>query len=1007
MPPEEALQDNKKYRVVWQVLQALRAHDDRFNATVNKIELNKNRPDQIQVIGVGGGSSDEDEDKKPRQIALALGDLDAWKAAIYARIVLKCGDRRYWESWAGDVAKIAERHIARIQALVESGTPEHKKAFERFLSGLHENINPSISEDEAIEMLSQHLITRPVFDALFEGYEFTRHNPVSRSMQDVLDVLEGQAIGKEVEALQGFYDSVRARVSGIDNAEGRQKVIVELYDKFFMLAFPKMAERLGIVYTPTEVVDFIIQSAEHALRTHFGVGLTDQGVHILDPFTGTGTFIVRLLQSGLIRPEDLERKYRHELHANEIVLLAYYIGAINIEETYHGLAGGDYRPFEGIVLTDTFQLTEGKGAIDGIIFPVNSSRARRQKAQDIRVVISNPPYSAQQDSENDNNKNLKYPMLDERIQQTYAARSDAGLLKNLYDSYVRAIRWASDRIKDQGVVGFVTNASFIDAKNMDGLRKCLADEFSAIYCFNLRGNQRTSGETSRREGGKIFGSGSRAPVAITLLVKDPKHNGHCELYYHDIGDYLTREQKLEIVRGFGSIAAGAMPWRRVTPNDSGDWINQRHPEFQGFMPLGDKDDATATRIFSTYSLGLVTNRDFWTYNYGRGAVEANMRRMIDFYNAEVNRYRATFDGQPADASLDVAGFINPDATKISWTRSLKQELGKGRNHAFDPSCIVQSMYRPFSKQWLYFNRRFNEMVYQMPCLFPTPEHGNRVISVTGIGASRAFSALMADAIPNLHMHDTGQCFPLYWYERPAEPGLLLGGAPADNGYVRRDAITDEALSVFHGHYHDPSIGKEDIFYYVYGILHSPEYRSRYETDLKKMLPRVPFGPDFWGFSKAGRELAKWHLGYESVEPYPLTESSPELGLDPKGHYRAEKMVFAKNGKDVDRTTIIYNSKVRLSGIPLEAYEYVVNGKPAIEWVMERYAATTDKDSGIRNDPNAWSDDPRYIVDLVKRIVRVSLETVRIVRDLSRLAILPADAVNQAANAEARLPGVVS
>lgn len=990
MPADEALKDNQRYRVVWQVLQALRAHDDRFNATVNQIELNKKRPNQIQVIGVGGGEEGEGKDGKEgkgTQFSLVFPEIEAWRDAIYARIVLKCGDRRYWEDWAKDVAKIAERHTARVTALIESGG-EAKQAFDRFLSGLQENINPAIGQGEAIEMLSQHLITRPVFDALFENYSFTQHNPVSLAMQGVLDVLEAHSLEKEVEALQGFYESIRQRVKGIDNAEGRQKVIIELYDKFFKRAFPKMAERLGIVYTPVEVVDFIIQSAEEALRQHFGVGLTDKNVHILDPFTGTGTFIVRLLHSGLIQPKDLERKYREELHANEIVLLAYYIAAINIEEAYHGFQRGAYQPFDGIVLTDTFQMgEEGKQKGFGeAMFPENNQRVRRQKQRDIRVIVANPPYSAQQDSENDNNQNIDYPLLDARIRSTYAAESAAKLKKNLYDSYIRAIRWASDRIKDQGVIGFVTNGSFVDANNMDGLRKSLTEEFSTVYCFNLRGNARTQGEQRRKEKGNVFGEGTRTPVAITLLIKDPKHKGSRKLLYHDIGDYLSREEKLKIVREFGSIKA--LPWKTLTPNVEGDWVNQRNPEFEMFMPMGDKADG-GDALFSIYSQGVLSARDSWVYNFSKESVAANMGRMIDFHSKEVARYQAACEGKQKGQWPSVDDFVDSDSKKISWTANLKAEVIQGRQHRFDQAGLVPSIYRPFSKTWMYFNRRFNERVYQIPSILPSPRQSNIVIALTGVGASKGFSALLVNVVPNYHFHDTGQCFPIFWYEKAeegkqGESGGLFDtstATPDADGYVRRDAITDWALDEFHKNYGDKKITKEDIFYYVYGLLHSPLYREKYESSLKKMLPRIPYAPDFWGFSKAGRELAKWHLNYEAVDPWPLTEESKDLVLDTKAHYRVEKMVFAKNGKAVDKSTIVYNSRVRLSGIPPEAYDYVVNGKPAIEWVMERYAVTIDKDSGIKNDPNEWSDDPRYIIDLVKRVVRVSIETVKIVKKL--------------------------
>lgn len=985
MAPEEALKDNQKYKVVWQVLQALRAHDDRFNATVNQIELNKNRPEQIQVIGVGGDNEDQGNDgeksglgEKSRQASFNFPNLAEWRDAIFARIVKKCGDRRYWETWASDVAQIAERHITRIKALLDADNAGHRKAFEEFLAGLKENLNPAITRDDAIEMLSQHLITKPVFDALFEGYSFAEHNPVSLSMQKMLDVLEGQALEKETQKLEKFYASVQERAAGIDNAEGKQKIIVELYDKFFRSAFPRMAERLGIVYTPTEIVDFIINSANEALRQEFGASLSDAGVHVLDPFTGTGTFIVRLLQSGLIKPEDLVHKYNNELHCNEIVLLAYYIAAINIEETFHDLVEGSYQPFPGIVLTDTFQMTEKVDLIDKLVFPENNERATRQNKTDIRVVIGNPPYSALQESENDQNKNLKYPQLDESIRRSYAAKSTATLKNSLYDSYIRAIRWASERIKDRGVICYVSNGSFIDSNAADGLRKCLMEEFTSIYCFNLRGNQRTSGELSRMEGGKIFGSGSRTPVAITLLVKNPERKGDCQLYYHDIGDYLSREEKLSIVAEAKSIAG--IEWGVLQPNSEGDWINLRDPAFDRFMPLGERSDKSATTVFDVYSSGVKTNRDAWAYNFSRAELSSNMRRMIDCYNEQVERYKSACEGKSSDQWPDPEKFVETDPKRISWTRSLKNELSKFSLHGFDEAGVVPSVYRPFCKQWLYFSRRFNEMV--MPKLFPLPIQENLVISLTGGGATKEFSALISKVRPDYELISKGQCFSLYWYEKSESTANFF--EDQSGGYVRRDGVSDAALAAFRRHYKNPSIEKEDIFYYVYGVLHSQEYKTRFASDLKKMLPRVPFAEDFQSFSTAGRKLAQLHVNYEEIEPFPLKEEKSKLSLSAKEDCRVSKMIFGKKAGKPDKSVIVFNSHITLSGIPLEAYQYVVNGKPALEWVMERYVVSKDKESSLVNDANEWSEDPEYILNLVKRVVRVSVETVRIVGDLPAL-----------------------
>jgi predicted helicase len=1043
VPAEEALKDNEKYKVVWQVLQALRAHDDRFNATVNQIELNKQRPDVIRVIGIGSDDPNAPSDQKSDgdgqpvvrevQSAFAFPHLEEWKDAIYARIVLKCGDRRYWESWAKDVAVIAERHTDRIRALLASGDARHKQAFADFLAGLRDNINPSISEDDAIEMLSQHLITRPVFDALFENYAFTKNNPVSLAMQQMLDTLHDQALEKETAALEKFYASVRQRASGIDNAEGRQRVVIELYDKFFRTAFPKMAERLGIVYTPVEVVDFIIRSVEDVLQHEFRSSLGAKDVHVIDPFTGTGTFIVRLLQSGLVPAADLLRKYQQELHANEIVLLAYYIAAINIEETFHSLmrpvaavydrrnagnGNGDdaakdgghrpllqetnYIPFDGIVLTDTFQLSESRGPKQGDYIqtlPENNRRVTRQKQSPIRVVVCNPPYSVGQGDANANNQNLKYPILDERIRSTYAAQSSATNKNSLYDSYIRALRWASDRINGKGVVGFVSNGAFIDGNALEGLRASLTSEFSVIYVFNLRGNQRTSGETSRMEGGKIFGSGSRAGIAISLFVKNPDKSGKCELHYHDIGDYLDRDEKLAIIRGFKSINGlhREKKWKRIQPNASHDWINQRDPAFEKFVSLGDKKDDDAKTVFENYSRGVATSRDAWCYNFSEASVTANMQRMIVFYAGQVEGFAKISAGKLKSELQKLAeSFINTDGKKISWSRGLLTDLTRLTERHFRPDAVRQSIYRPYCRQWAYFDRHLNDMVYQMPRVFPAARYENRAICMTAVGNRVEFSVVMCDSLPDLHMADSNgasQCFPFYLYEKdePREGELIIHEQEGElvDGYRRRSAITNAILADFRAAY-EVRVTKEDIFYYVYGVLHSPEYRTRFASDLKKMLPRLPFTretTDFWRFSQAGRELAQWHLNYETVEPWPVQEFASELLSDPAKDFLVQKMTFGRKDRQVDKTTIHYNARITLTGIPLEAYDYVVNGKPALEWIMERYQITVDKDSGIRNDPNDWAHEhnqPRYILDLVKRIVRVSLETMKIVNALPAL-----------------------
>jgi len=989
VPPEEALSDNQKYKVVWQVLQALRAHDDRFNAIINQLDLNKERPSQIQIIGVGEGPQNEyGKAVEPTAVQTVFNfpNLEDWENAIFAKIVVKCGNRRYWESWAQDVAKIAERHVTRIKTLLESSNENYRKKFDAFLRGLRKTLNPSISEDDAIEMLSQHLITKPVFDALFEGYEFTKHNPVSKTMQKMLDLLEEQSLEKETATLEKFYESVRERARGIDNAQGKQKIIIELYDKFFRCAFKRVADRVGIVYTPVEVVDFILNSANDALKSEFGVGLTDKNVHILDPFTGTGTFIVRLLQSGLIEDKDLTRKFQTELHANEIILLAYYIAAINIEEAYHGRVKKDYEPFEGIVLTDTFQLSEGKGSFDDPNFQVNSERSVKQNRLDIRVIVGNPPYSAGQKSENDSNQNLKYPTLDKKIQATYVESSNAGLNKSAYDSYIRAIRWASDRIGKSGVICYVSNASFIDSNATDGLRKSLSEEFTSIYCFNLRGNARTSGEDRRKEKGNVFGEGTRTPVAITLLIKNPKKNGDFKLHYHDIGDYLTREQKLEIIAKFKTTQT--IPWKHIVPNESYDWINQRDEAFGTFMPIGDKEtkgEVHSESIFITHSLGVATNRDFWAYNFSKHRLAQNMGDMIAFYNKQLKAYSEVIKKNPNE-KIDAETFVNNDPKKIKWTDGLKNDLARLKSGKFESRSIRVSHYRPFTKEFFYFDRQFVHRPYQIPKIFPESGSKNLAICVTGAGATKDFSALITDTTPDLEVISKAQCFAFFTY---VDKTKSSGELDFDDGKKdeRNCNISNHALSKFQAMYNDKKLNAEDIFYYVYGVLHSPEYKRRFATDLTKMLPRIPFAKNFLAFSKAGRKLAEIHLDYEKAKPYPVKEHADELNLDEKKLYLVEKMRFGKNAKEVDKTIIHYNSHITLRDIPLETYEYIVNGRSAIEWIMERYQLSTDQDSQISNNPNDWArehGDPKYILNLLKSIITVSLETMKIVKVLPPL-----------------------
>ncbi|OBB87978.1 DEAD/DEAH box helicase [Mycolicibacterium peregrinum] len=1021
--PSQALGDNRRFKVVWQVLNALRAHDDRFNAMVNSIALNAATPgldsgqgsdrllgghvgpttDTPETLGTDGTSSmapsgDTDPSTGVSDGGLttqmALFSLSAWQEAIYTRIVDKVGTRTYWEDWAKDVADIAAALIARIGALLDGADPDVTAAFDKFLQGLRDNLNDSIGRDDAISMLAQHLITAPVFDALFASHEFAAHNPVSLVMQAMVDQLGAAGLETETAHLEGFYTSVRIRASEVSTADGKQQVIAELYEKFFKIGFAKQANALGIVYTPTEIVDFILRAADHASREAFGRGLTDEGVHVLDGFTGTGTFMTRLLQSGLIRTEDLARKYANELHANEIMLLAYYIAAVNIETTYHALTDAAYSPFEGIVLADTFQITEDGDSLDTEMFPQNNSRIARQITAPIHIVVGNPPYSVGQDSANDLNANLAYPTLDKRIADTYAARSTATSQRTLYDSYLRAFRWATDRIGDHGIVAFVSNGGWIDGNTADGIRLSLADEYSRIYVYNFRGNMRKT--NWREEGGQIFGAGSQATIAVFLGIKHPTDTGPCEVLYRDIGDNLTRDEKLAIV---AASALDTAEWQPITPNSHGDWINQRSDNFTAWPAIGDKKQPSSA-VFSNYSLGLATGRDAWCYNFSDAALRTNIDRTITFYNQQVEGYAAWCErNQIADRKGNVDRFIDSDATKISWNRNARQDLARGMRYSFKPSAIRVSAYRPFTRLNGYFEREFNAMVYQLRSIFPTPQHFNTGILVLAPRDGTTFATLITDQLPDLSFFTyTAQFFPRWTYEKADTDGALDLETNAEEtdeyGYRRVDNITDNILALYRDAIGD-QVTKDEIFFYVYGLLHDPAYRRTYAADLRKMLPHIPT-PDsrerFEQLAAAGRALADLHVGYESVAPYPV-DIQVKPGVDPgvRDTWRVSKLKWAKKkdpetGKSADDvTTLVYNPKVTIIGIPQEADRYMLGSRSALAWIVDRYQVKTDKASGIVNDPNDWCDehdDPRYIVDLIAKVTTVAVETMKIVDGLA-------------------------
>ena len=983
--PEEALNDNESYKVVWSVLNALRAHDDRFNAVVNKIDINKTKPTNI-IIGAPDNSGDGNgEVTEPGSIYDSQKTLpfpiEVVQNAIYAKMVEKVGDRKYFEQWAKDVAKIAQIQIDRIRVLIEK-SDEHKKAFESFIKGLQENINSDIDSEEAIEMLSQHIITRPIFEALFENYSFVKNNPISSSMEEILNLLLKEQVEKETEELKAFYNDVRVRVGNIDNSEGKQKIIVELYEKFFKTAFPKLVEKLGIVYTPIEVVDFIINSVEDILKKEFNRSLTDENVNILEPFVGTGTFISRLLQSRNIKPKDLERKYQKEIFANEIILLAYYIATVNIENVYHDLNNEtEYKEFEGICLTDTFQLGEDKKelALVSDSFKENSKRVKRQKNAPLQIIFGNPPYTIGQKSENDNAQNKKYPILDKKISDTYVNNSNSKMNKALYDAYIKAFRWATDRlnINGGGVIGFVTNGAWIDGTATSGFRKTIEKEFTSIYVFNLRGNARTSGEQRKKEKGNVFGEGTRTPVTITLLVKNPNEKREkAKIHYYDIGDYLTREEKLSKIKDFKSIGSKKMDWQILIPTEDGDWINQRNDKFIDFIPLIDKDNKNNKETFFTMSSnGVVTSRDSWVYSYSKVNLEKNMRETINFYNKEVEKI---LEVRNKDKNKAIEEIIDKNSKNISWSRDLKKKANSYKFDKFNSKDIAISLYRPFTKHYFYFNKFWNECQYQQD------KFKNYLsIGTVGIGGNKDFSITILNNIGDFQTLQNANFYPLYYIEEDKNKSKslfqTLDGIEKIN---KKDGISDYIFNLTKEKY-STKISKEDIFYYVYGFLHNEDYKKEFEADLNKLIPRLPLVDDYNTFkiySDIGKELADLHLNYENIE----RDSNIIVEGEESNNFKVEKMRFEnKDKKDI----IIFNSDIKIKNIPLEAYDYQVNGKSAIEWIVERYAVNANKDSGIENNPNLWAEEnknPKYILDLLLSIISLSLKTNELIKKLPKI-----------------------
>lgn len=977
--PEEALDDNDRYKIIWKVLRALRAHDDRFNAEINKIKLNKHKSARILIGGLEANSTEGGMLEQPE---LPLQYMNNLQETIYAKMVKKVGTRRYWVQWAEDVSKIAERYMERIGRLVDTEGP-HQKVFEKLLKGMQKNLNPSISKEDMIQMLAQHLITKPIFEALFENYSFAQNNPVSKSLQKMVTMLEEQAFEKDVLHLSEFYKNVKRDINDIDNAEGKQKIIKELYENFFNVVFPETANKLGIVYTPIEVVDFINNSVAQVLKKEFNRNLSDENVHILDPFTGTGTFITRLIQTGLIDKKSLPRKYAKELHANEIVLLAYYIASVNIENAYHDAVGQEdgYKPFNGICLTDTFQLgeTDEADALFSDMLQQNSERVLAQKKLPVRVILGNPPYSAGQENANDDAQNQHYEKLESKIAETYVEGSSNKSAKmKVYNSYIKAFRWASDRLdnKHGGIIAFITDSGWLDSNTFDGFRKCLEEDFSSIYIFDLKGASRAKLK-EEGEGQNVFNI--QQGVAITIAVKKPNQKrGKANIFFEDIGESLQREEKLNKLKELNGILNPKIKWNKLNPNKHNDWITQRGELFDKYIPLSD--DKTDKKIFSFHSAGVGSNREAWVYNFSSSKLCQNMERLIEFYNEQRELYLAEKNQNP---KIDIKKVIDRDLKKIKWDKKLIDSAKQNKIINFKKEDVRYAMYHPFQKQYSYFSHELTWTRSKQPNLFPSSEHKNLCICVSG-PSGNTFSSLITDMVTDLVYMKAGNgrtiVFPLYYYEENQNrQGQLF------ENETRKDVITDFILHQCQDRYGN-EVTKEGIFYYVYGILCSPAYRTHFSADLKRVLPRIPLvekSSDFWHFSQAGRELAQLHLNYERLPAW----NGVQVVGEESNNFKVEKLKFAKAGKENDKSTIIYNPSITIKNIPLEAYEYKVNGKSAIEWIMKHYQVKIDKGSGIKNDPNDWGleyNNPRYILDLLLSIITVSMKTREIVNSLPKL-----------------------
>ncbi|GAA7714569.1 hypothetical protein HpMMM92_01780 [Helicobacter pylori] len=885
--------------------------------------------------------------------------------AVYNVMPTKLGDRNYWENFTKKTGNIAKTLNNRLKMIFE----KNPEIFHDFLDSLRGNIHQNIKEDEALDMITSHIITKPIFDAIFGD---NIKNPIAKALDKMVLKLSDLGLEGETKDLKNLYESVKTEALHAKSQKSQQELIKNLYNTFFKEAFKKQSEKLGIVYTPIEVVDFILRATNGILKKHFNTDFNDKNITIFDPFTGTGSFIARLLskETKLISDEALKEKFSNHLFAFDIVLLSYYIALINITQAAQN-RDGSLKFFKNIALTDSLDIYEEKNDKGVLPFLEDLKENKEIKStieqQDIRVIIGNPPYSAGAKSENDNNQNLSHPELEKRVTEKYGKNSSAKVGKTTRDTLIQSIYMASELLKDKGVIGFVVNGSFIDSKSADGFRKCVAKDFAHLYALNLRGNARTSGETFRKEGGKIFDSGSRATIAIIFFVKDTSVPNNNTIHYYDIGDYLKREAKLNRLAEFEDL--DSVEFETITPNEKGDWINQREDAFEKLIPLKRDKTLQNPSVFDINSMGVTTGRDPWVYNFSPNALMCSVRKCIETYNADLKRFnecfREAFKQRAKGVKSDKLykqlndSEITTDKTKIAWTRALKQEFIKNKNlQESHKDRIRLAMYRPFNKQWLYFDKNLNEEQSQLPKIFPNKDAQNVVIN-TGVGNGKNFSALVSDFIPDYSLTSPDQAYPLYYYD--------------DLG--RRDyAISGYALNLFRKHYEDNLIAEEEIFYYIYAILHHKGYLEKYKNSLTKEEPRTALSPDFKELSILGKELGKLHLNYESGEMHESVKHTTLMNAEEKGYYDVEKMT--KKGD-----SIVYNKNITITKIPKKAFDYVINGKSAIDWVIERYQKTMDKESLIENNPNDYAGG-KYVLELLCRVIQLSEKSVDLIEKIS-------------------------